>query len=108
MGRTSCDECVKANEAIDKKPPCDKCLPPLLEFNKPYLTLYGFCSDQYIVGPGGAVGLSFLAVDRAMDYFEINQDERVDFWNKVRTLAAGVLARQHKAAEAARAANQKR
>ena len=50
--------------------------------------------------PGGAIGLSFLAVDRAMDYFEVDPDERVEFYDKVRTIAAIVLTEQYKQREA--------
>ena len=71
-----------------------------MEINRPYLELYQFVSDQYIMGPGGAIGLSFLAVDRAMDYFEVDLDERVEFYDKVRTIAAIVLTEQYKQREA--------
>ena len=52
------------------------------------------------MGSGGAIGLSFLAVDRAMDYFEVDLDERVEFYDKVRTIAAIVLTEQYKQREA--------
>ena len=52
------------------------------------------------MGPGGAIGLSFLAVDRAMDYFEVDLDERVEFYDKVRTIAAIILTEQYKQREA--------
>ena len=52
------------------------------------------------MGPGGAIGLNFVAVDRAMDYFEVDLDERVEFYDKVRTLAAIVLTEQYKQREA--------
>ena len=52
------------------------------------------------MGPGGAIGLNFVAVDRAMDYFEVDLDERVEFYDKVRTIAAIVLTEQYKQREA--------
>lgn len=80
----------------------------MLAGNAPFLRLYIFCSDQYIVGPGGAIGLNFLAVDRAMEYFEIDKEERIEFYEKVRELASIVLSLQHKEQEAKRKAAQKK
>ena len=80
----------------------------MLPANAPYLQLYTFCSDQYIVGAGGAIGLNLLAVDKAMDYLEVPGDERADFYEKVRTVAAKVLNLQHKEAETKRRAAQKK
>ncbi len=80
----------------------------MLPVNAPYLRLYLFCSDQYIVSAGGAVALNLLAVDKAMDYFEIDLEERSDFYEKVRTVAAKVLNLQHKEAETKRRAAQKK
>ena len=80
----------------------------MLPANAPYLQLYTFCSDQYIVGAGGAIGLNLLAVDKAMDYLEVPGDERADFYEKVRTVAAKVLNLQHKEAETKRKAAQKK
>ena len=91
---------MKIWRAYDKPTPCDTCQPKALEINQPYLLLYQFVSDQYIMGPGGAIGLNFLAVDRAMDYFEVDPDERVEFYDKVRTIAAIVLTEQYKQRDA--------
>lgn len=63
----------------------------MLEINRPFLQLYHFCSDQLLLGAGGPVALNFLAVDRAMDYFEVDPDERVEFYEKVRGISRGVL-----------------
>ena len=46
------------------------------------------------------MGLNFLAVDRAMDYFEIDADERIEFYEKGRMVAAVVLSEQYKQREA--------
>jgi len=59
------------------------------------------------MGPGGAIGLNFLAVDRAMDYFHIDEDERVEFWLKVNHISSTVLNERHKEAEEERARNKK-
>ena len=75
-------------------------MPPVLEINRPYLELYKLCSDQYIMGPGGAVGLNALAVDRMMDYREVEIDEREDFLMKVKLVAAHVIKEIRKADEA--------
>jgi len=74
-------------------------MPPSLEINRPYLQLYGFCSDQLIIGSGGAVGINLLAVDKAMDYFEVDMDERAHFFNQVRTITSIVLSEQYKEQE---------
>lgn len=66
-------------------------MPPVLEINRPYLDLYRLCSDQYIMGPGGAIGLNALAIDRMMDYREVDMDEREDFLMKVKLIAAHVI-----------------
>lgn len=42
------------------------------------------------------MALNFLAVDRAMDYFKIDLDERIEFYERVRFVSAIVLAEQHK------------
>jgi len=77
-------------------------------YNLPFLRLYTFCSDQYIAGGGGAIAINFLAVDRAMDYFEVDLDERVEFYENVRSVASEVLRLQHEEAEANRKAAQKK
>lgn len=88
--------------------PCKGCRPESLPETLPYLQLYTFCSDQYIVGGGGAIGLNFLAVDRAMDYFDIDQEERIDFYEHVRLIASVVLDRQYKDQESKRKAAAKK
>ena len=80
----------------------------MLPANAPYLQLYTFCSDQYIVGAGGAIGLNLLAVDKAMDYLEVPSDERADFYDRVRTIASKVLSLQYKDQESKRRAAQKK
>ena len=74
----------------------------------PYIQLYTLCSDQYIISSGGAIGLNFLAVDRAMDYYEIDQDERLEFYEKVRLIASTVLDLQHQAAKAEMEVNKRK
>ena len=37
-----------------------------LECNLPFQRLYSFCSDQYLVGSGGAFAINFLAVDNRL------------------------------------------
>lgn len=49
------------------------------------------------MGPGGVVGLNFVAVDRVMDYFEIDLDERCEFYESVRLIVSEVLEIQHEA-----------
>ena len=82
-------------------------MPKRLPESSPYLYLYDFCSDQYIVGAGGAIALNFIAVDRAMDYFEIDLDEREEFYNRVRLINSIKLDLQYKEQEAKRKADTK-
>ena len=100
MGRTSCSDCVKVWQAYDKPTPCKTCLPPTLEINQPFLELYSYCSDQLIMGPSGGIGLNLLAVDRAMDFFEIDEGERKEFYSVVRRICSEVLQVQYKDQEA--------
>lgn len=78
---------------------CDVCFPGIHKFNEPFYTLYGHVSNQYLMGPNGAIGLNLLAVDKVMDYFRIAVDERLEFQSKVKTIANKVLATQHADAE---------
>lgn len=47
------------------------------------------------MGPSGAIGLNLLAVDRAMDFFEIDDDERKEFYSVVRRICSDVLHEQN-------------
>lgn len=100
MGRLSCEECKRFCEVYEKPTPCDTCMPEAYRYNIPFLKVYAFCSDQYIVGGGGAIAINFLAVDRAMDYFEIDLDERVEFYDNIRSLVSQVLVFQRQDSEA--------
>lgn len=100
--------CIKTYASIEKPTPCDKCRPKLLSWSMPYIQLYTLCSDQYVISNNGAIGLNFLAVDRAMDYYEIDQDERLEFYEKVRLIASTVLELQHQAAKAELEANKRK
>ena len=51
------------------------------------------------MGPGGAVGLNALAIDRMMDYKGVELDEREDFLLKVKLIAAHVIKEARKAEE---------
>lgn len=53
------------------------------------------------MGPGGAVALNFLAVNQIMtEIFEIDADERKEFYEKVRRVSNEVLEIQYKDQEA--------
>lgn len=56
------------------------------------------------MGAGGAVALNALAVDKFMDYYDIDFDERLEFQEKVKQIAQRVLTLQHKDQEAKRKA----
>ncbi len=105
MGRVPCDQCLRANEFAGLEPMCSTCFPGVHEHNIPFYTIYGHVSGQYLMGPGGAVGLNLLAVDKVLDYFDVPNDERLEFQMKVQTIANKVLATQH--ADAERKSNQK-
>ena len=55
--------------------------------NLPYFELYFYCQDQYIIGPDGPVALNLLAVNQAMEDFNIDKDERIEFSLAVRGIA---------------------
>ncbi len=56
------------------------------------------------MGPGGAIGLNLLAVDKVLDYFSVATAERLEFLTKVQIIANSVLSFQQ--AEADRKATQ--
>jgi len=64
--------------------------------------LYQQCSDQWIVGPSGAVALNLLAVEQTMKYLKVPKDERLLFSMKARQIGQYVLKFQQDAAEAKR------
>ena len=64
--------------------------------------MYNMCSDQYLLGAGGAIGLNFLAVERIALYAGVPEDEILDFWERVRFITSVVLSEQHKDAESKR------
>lgn len=97
MERTSCKICISAFG--EGRTPCWKCKPELNPSNQPYITLFYYCCDQYIVGPSGPVGLNMLAIDLAMDDYKISQDERIDFSSTVRNIANMVFNFQAEKAE---------
>ena len=90
-GRTSCDVCERVYSEANRDTPCDTCRPELLPGNAPFVTLYSYVSDQWIMGVSGAVGLNMQAIALAMDDFDIDRDERVLFSTKVRIIANTVL-----------------
>jgi len=99
VGRTSCKDCVKVWQAYEKPTPCETCRPALLEDAQPYLHLYNLCSDQYIVGPGGALGLNFLAVEKIALRAGVPDDEILDFYEKLRNICSTVLEQQYEESE---------
>lgn len=60
------------------------------------------------MGPGGAVGLNLLAVDKAMDYYGVAEDERLEFAAKVKTITSLVLSISYREQEAKREASMKK
>lgn len=104
VNRTSCEVCERIWQAYDKPTPCKGCKPDILEINRPFLHLYQFCSDQLLISAGGPVGLNLLAVDRAMDYFNIDQSERLEFYETVRYLSSIIISKQLEKQEADRKA----
>ena len=74
-----------------KDTPCSSCRPDLLPGNVPFVTLYSYVSDQWIMGMSGAVGLNMQAIALAMDDFNIDHDERILFSTQVRLIANTVL-----------------
>ena len=60
------------------------------------------CSDQYLLGAGGAIGLNYLAVESIALRAGVPEDEVLDFWEKARLITSVVLNEQHKDAESKR------
>ena len=52
------------------------------------------------MGPGGAVCLNLLAIDRVLDYYSVDMSERMEFQDKVQVIANKVLSCHHADAEA--------
>jgi hypothetical protein len=105
VGRIPCDQCELTYSFTDEDPPCGECFPGVHEFNVPFYTLYAKVSNQYLMGPNGAIGINMLAVDLVLDYFNVAEDERLEFQEKVQTIASKVLSVQQ--ADAERRAKQK-
>ena len=99
VGRTSCEECIRVWQAYEKPPPCEKCRPEFLGDTHPYLVLYRMCNDQLIVGPGGAIGLNYQAVESIALRLGVPDDEVFDFYSKVRLITSVVLDEQRKEQE---------
>lgn len=57
---------------------------------------------QYITGPGGAITLNLLAIDKSFDYHNIDQEDRLELSNQIQELAAECIASQERKAEADR------
>lgn len=95
-------ECVRVWQAYEKPTPCETCRPKLLKDSQPYLSLYDLCGDQLLVGPSGAIGLNYLAVEKLAIRAGVPEDEILDFYEKVRYISTVVINEQHKDAEAKR------
>ena len=66
----------------------------IVNFNIPFFTLYNYCQGQYIMGPGGPVALCMLAVNQAMDDYQIDKEEKIEFSLKVRRIANVIISAQ--------------
>lgn len=51
------------------------------------------------MGPGGAITLNLLAIDKIFDYFEIADEDRLDLYTQVQDLASECLAAQERESE---------
>lgn len=85
-----------AYEAAGKETPCGDCRPELKKVNEPYVILYYYCQDQYIMGPQGPVALDMRAINQAMDDYNIDPDERIEFSTVVRRIANIIFSAQAK------------
>lgn len=96
-----CDECRKTWELYEQEPPCNKCFPGVHPYNDPIMHLYHACGDQYIIGPGGAIGLNDLAVSSAMkNYFKVKKRDRLGLSLGVRKLVTMIIDLQIKKVKA--------
>lgn len=49
------------------------------------------CNNQYIFSPSGAVGLDLKAVWLVFDMMHIPDDERLELWEKLQSIADALL-----------------
>ena len=67
---------------------CSTCFPGVHSYNKATYIVYNGCSDQYIVGNNGIIGLNILAINSILDDHEvINCQDRIEIREEVRYLS---------------------
>lgn len=72
--------------------PCRSCRPETHPFNEDVLKLYLTCSDQYIMGVNGPIGISDIAIQSAMKaYFTVAKEDRLELSLGVRALGKLVI-----------------
>ena len=63
---------------MKKEPPCDICIPPLMDENKDAFNIYQKCQNQIIMsGSGEAIDLNFHSIGFLLDLYDIQNKRRV-------------------------------
>ena len=71
---------------------CDTCFPGVHPYNKATYIVYNGCSDQYIVGNNGIIGLNIIAINSILDdYKVVAGSDRISIREEVRYLSNLVL-----------------
>ena len=78
-------------EGAGDDPPCDTCFPGVHKWNQAAATIYNACANQYVSTPGGVSGLDLRAVEIAMDWHRVPEEDRSDIWRKVQVITDALI-----------------
>jgi hypothetical protein len=79
-----------------RTPPCEKCLPEPMEGNREAFAVWEFCGSQVLTaGMGGAIDISFEAVEIALRRLNRGDDDEL-FFQVVDIARAYLSARKEK------------
>lgn len=104
VGRLDCESCKakykigpwdseKLKKEKAKGPKCETCKPLIHADNAMAYGVYGLCSDQWIMGMSGPVGLRLEAIESACRLFRVPADERPETVEKVIYLSRRITKR---------------
>lgn len=84
--KPDCEQCRWVKERAGKEPPCNICLPTLLESNVEAANIWMIVQDQVITAgiEGAVIALNQLALWKAMDEYRVVR--RRDCFEKVRAI----------------------
>ena len=64
--------------------PCATCFPGVHDYYAAAYRIYSDCSDQLLLGFGGAVSINIVAINLILDCYSVELEERLDFYRDVR------------------------